>query len=132
MTNDFIKRIGIYFLIAFVLFGVGFWINLNLIQHNGLPTQLPLLQVYLFHVLFSILIYVICELVYLALPAQVGYAFLASVFLKMGFFVLIFKNSLFGEVELAMFERVSLIVPLFLFLLLEAIALARLLNADKI
>ena len=65
--------------------------------------------------IFSILIYAICELVYLALPAQVGYAFLASVFLKMGFFVLIFKNSLFGEVELAMFERVSLIVPLFSF-----------------
>ncbi len=132
MTNDFIKRIGVYFLIAFVLFGVGFWANTTLIQYNDTPTQLPLLQVYLFHVLFSILIYVICELVYLALPAQVGYAFLASVFLKMGFFVLIFKNSLFGEVELVMFERVSLIVPLFLFLMLEAIALARLLNADKI
>lgn len=131
MTNDFIKRIGVYFLVAVVLFGVGYWANSSIVSYNETQTQLPLLQVYLFHAFFSMIIYVVCELVNIVLPAQVGYAFLASVFLKMGFFVLIFKSSLFGEVELAMFERLSLIVPLFSFLLLEAIALASLLNEEK-
>lgn len=131
MTNDFIKRIGVYFLIAFGLFVVGYWSNTSIISHYDAETSLPLLQVYVFHALFSVMVYAICELVYLALPAQVGYAFLASVFLKMGFFVLIFKNSLFGEIDLKMLERVSLIVPLFLFLLLEAVAIAGLLNKEK-
>lgn len=131
MTSDFIKRIVIYILIAVVFLVIGYWANSFLIEFNSASTRIPLLQVYLFHALFSVLVYVICELVYIALPAQVGYAFLASVFLKMGFFVLIFKKSLFGKVELAMFERLSLIVPLFLFLLLEAVALAYLLNQEK-
>jgi hypothetical protein len=63
------------------------------------------------------------------LPSQAGYAYLASMFLKIGFFVMIFQSTIFSDIELEKFERVSLIIPLFLFLIIEAVAVSRLLNS---
>jgi len=87
-----------------------------------------LLSIYLFHIISAIIVYCIVELIASILPNQAGYAYLASVFLKLGFFVLIFNNPVFTE-TLSKPERFSLVIPLFLFLISEALATAKLLNS---
>jgi hypothetical protein len=63
------------------------------------------------------------------LPNQAGYAYLASIFLKIGFFVLLFSATVFSDVVMEKEERISLVIPLFLFLIAETIAVSRLLNS---
>ncbi|RBW59877.1 hypothetical protein DS884_06510 [Tenacibaculum sp. E3R01] len=88
-----------------------------------------LLGVYLFHVVSATIVYLIVEFVADKMPNQAGYAYLASIFLKIGFFVLVFQASVFTNEQLTKPERFSLVIPLFLFLILEAIAVSKLLNS---
>ncbi|KAB1159011.1 hypothetical protein F7018_07690 [Tenacibaculum aiptasiae] len=88
-----------------------------------------LFAVYLFHVIAAIIVYFIVEFIADKMPNQAGYAYLASIFLKIGFFVLIFQASVFANEQLTKPERFSLVIPLFLFLILEAIAVSKLLNS---
>jgi hypothetical protein len=83
----------------------------------------------LFHFISTLVIYTLIEGVSCKMPNQAGYAYLASIFLKIGFFVLLFKATIFSDVVLEKEERISLIIPLFLFLIAEAIAVSRLLNS---
>lgn len=122
-----IKRIVSYLVLALVLFGAVFFLHKSLL--DGKEFHYSLLNVYSFHVISTILIYVIVETVFWKLPSQAGYAYLASIFLKIGFFVMLFQSTVFSDIQLEKIERVSLIIPLFLFLIIEAIAVSRLLNS---
>jgi len=48
--------------------------------------------------------------------------------LKIGAFILIFQTTVFSKTTLSQAERISLVVPLFLFLIIEAISVGKLLN----
>lgn len=123
------KRI-LYFLAAiFVVFSVSYFPHNYILQSKNIALSYSLFSVYLFHLISAIIVYGIVELVASKLVNQAGYAYLASVFLKIGFFVLIFKASVFANEELTKPERFSLIIPLFLFLISEAIAVSKLLNS---
>ena len=123
-----IKRILIYVLIIATTFLISFILHQYILNNLNLVLSYSLLQVYLFHVIATIVVYGIIEYVADKLPSQAGYAYLTSVFLKIGFFTLIFQSSILSEVKLPLFERVSLIAPFFLFLLIEAIFTSKLLN----
>ena len=110
-------------LIAFVLV---FFTHQYFIKET-LPYSL--LNVYLFHAISAILVYVAIEAIAVKLPSQASYTYLAAIFLKIGIFVLIFQSSVFGDVVLSKLERVSLIVPLFLFLIIEAVGVSKLLTS---
>ncbi|GAB1857961.1 hypothetical protein MHTCC0001_27980 [Flavobacteriaceae bacterium MHTCC 0001] len=99
--------------------------------HNYMNTSslsFSLLSVYGFHALAAILVYITVEAVASKLPNQAGYAYLMMIFIKIGIFVLIFKNTLFSNTNLLFSERIALIIPLFIFLIAETIAVFRLLN----
>jgi hypothetical protein len=89
------------------------------------------MNVYLFNAIASILVYACVELIADTLPNQAGYAFLACVFLKIGFFVLLFQAAVFPEIKLALFQRISLMFPFCLFIIIEALGLAKLLNSKS-
>lgn len=122
-----IKRIAAYIIAVLIALALFYFGHIYLLKHRVLSYSL--LNVYLFHAIASILIYIILELVADRLPNQAGYTFLAGVFLKIGFFILIFQSEVFPEESLPKYEKLSLIVPLFLFLIIEAIAGSRLLNS---
>ncbi|ALJ05559.1 hypothetical protein APS56_10685 [Pseudalgibacter alginicilyticus] len=119
-----IKRILFVVAIFLLLFLISY--NLHNYFLNSTPSY-SLLDVYLFHVIAAIIVYVIVELVFSVLPNQTGYAYLALIFLKIGLFVLIFQNSIFSNDNLTQLERIGLIVPLFLFLISEAVSVSKLL-----
>lgn len=85
--------------------------------------------IYLFHFLAFLIIVVSVELLSKRLPDQVGYFYLASVFVKIGLFVLVFKDTLFADSPMNFLERISIVIPFFMFLVFEAIYCGRLMNA---
>ncbi|GAA3777312.1 hypothetical protein GCM10022271_06910 [Corallibacter vietnamensis] len=100
--------------------------------HNYLNTQalsFALWRVYLFHAIAAFIVYVCVEIMAEKMPNQAGYAYLMLMFFKIGVFVLIFQESVFAKESLLKAESVALIVPLFLFLTIEAVGVARLLNS---
>jgi len=122
-----IKRIGFFIISVIILFILSYSLHQYVLQSKEITPTFSLLSVYLFYVISAITIYLIVEFVAEYLVSQAGYAYLACIFIKLGFFVLIFNNPVFTE-DLSKPERISLVVPLFLFLISEAIATAKLLN----
>lgn len=123
-----IKRILFFLIAVLLLFVISFFSHNFILQSKEISVSFSLLGVYAFHVISAIVVYSIVELVAEKTPNQAGYAYLASIFLKIGFFVLIFQASIFANEELTKPERISLVIPLFLFLITEAIAVSKLLN----
>lgn len=124
-----IKRV-LYFIVAIIL--------LFLISYNGhdyilnlreIELSYSLFSVYSFHVIATIIVYVSLEILADNLPNEAGYGYLALILLKIGFFLLIFQDTVFPEEKLIKLERVSLVIPLFLFLTTEAIVVSKLLNS---
>ncbi len=120
-----VKRIGIFVAVVLALFAIGYSVHSNIFSQDP---EFPLLGTYIFHSVASIIVYILIELVAKQLPNQAGYAFLATVFVKMGVFVLIFKSILMDENPLPMSDRLGIVIPYFTFLLVEAIFCGRLLN----
>ena len=121
-----IKRILLFVASAACLFILAYPIHSYFITIN---ISYQLWQVYTFHVVACILVYLAVELVASKLPNQAGYAYLMLMFFKIGAFVLIFQTSVFVKESLTQADRFGLIIPLFLFLVLEAIGVSKLLNS---
>jgi CDP-diglyceride synthetase len=86
--------------------------------------------IYYFHFVAYLIIVVSVEFLSKKMPNQVGFFYLASVFIKIGFFVLIFKDTIFAENAMNFLERISIIIPFFMFLIFEAIYSGKLMNAQ--
>ena len=123
-----IKRILRYVLLAFGICAMMYFVHDFTLNMRDLYLSYSLLNVYVFNLVASVLIYVMIDLIAEKLPSQAGYAFLASVFFKIGFFVLFFQDTVFAEVRLELYQRLSLIIPFFTFIIIESIAIAKLLN----
>lgn len=121
-----IKRILIVAAILLALFLTAYNLQNHLITET---LSFSLLSVYLFHLIAAVIVYVTVELVAEKLPNQAGYAYLTLMFFKIGAFVLIFQSSVFANDNLTQMERIGLVIPLFLFLITEAISVSKLLNS---
>ncbi len=126
-----IKRILAYLLIVLIVFLLVYFTHQFILESQQLKLSYSLINVYMFNAVASVLVYLCVELIADSLPNQAGYAFLACVFLKIGFFVLIFQAAVFPEIKLAFFQRISLMLPFGLFIIIEAIGLAKLLNSKN-
>ncbi len=124
-----IKRIIQFIVAVIVLFIISYVPHNYVLDSKDIYLSFSLFSVYLFHVIAATIVYFIVEFIADKIPNQAGYAYLASVFLKMGFFVLVFQASVFANEQLTKPERFSLVIPLFLFLIIEAVAISKLLNS---
>ncbi len=123
-----IKRLMFFLASMAVLFIGAFMLHTYGVNTGEYELVFSLLGVYSFHFVAAIIVYTIVEVTANKLPTQAGYAYLASIFLKIGFFVLIFQATVFTETPLTKVERISLVIPLFLFLIAEAVFVSKLLN----
>lgn len=114
-----IKKILIYNLIAFILGVLLCVIHTFLLQLTHHQITFSLIGIYSFFTISSMLI--ITGLLYMSEYMQntVGYAFLVGIFLKMGIFVLIFFAGGLADKQLNMLEKVSILIPLIVFMALE-------------
>jgi len=120
-----IKRILVFTLCVVLLFAVTFSVH----SHFAEFTAFSLWQVYVFHALAALLVYISVEAVASIRASQAGYVYLTLMLIKIGLFVLIFKNEVFESEVLTKSERIALVVPLLLFLTAEAVGVSKLLNS---
>ena len=120
------KRILYVVVIILVLLAVAYNLQ-NYLTEDNLPYSLQ--KLYLFHGIAVLIVYLGIELIYDKMPNQIGAAYLTMMFLKIGIFILLFKSTIFTEQDLAMQHRLGLLIPFFLFLIVETVCIAKLLKS---
>tara|TARA_R110002126_G_scaffold291693_1_gene455353 strand:- start:8688 stop:9077 length:390 start_codon:yes stop_codon:yes gene_type:complete len=124
-----IKSIFLYAFVFFTIFFLSLFLHENYIEKQALVLPFSLKKVYLFHLGFSLLI---CTNFLLfstvdKIFEQLGFIYLATIVLKLILFCNIFYNPIFTEDNLSFASRVSLIIPVIIFLLTEAVFVAKIL-----
>lgn len=120
--NKSVQNVVLFIGIAVILFLANFF-GFKLTVADSI--QFSLFSVCLFHLVASTIAFGIFEAAVKFIPSQVGIAFLALVFVKLGVFTLVFSSNILGEVSLNKAEKMALIVPMFSFLSLEGLWIAR-------
>tara|TARA_B110000211_G_C14025037_1_gene529399 strand:- start:248 stop:640 length:393 start_codon:yes stop_codon:yes gene_type:complete len=125
-----IKAIAIYSLVFFSLFFIGLFLQENMIEKQTVILPFSLKKVYLFHLGFSLLICVNFKLFSTVdkVFEQLGFIYLGTLLLKIVLFYIIFYKSIFTKENLTQITRLSLFFPTIIFLLTEAIFVAKILN----
>ena len=120
-------------LIFLILFFVSFHTHAFLLEKTGIELPFNLQKIYLFHAVFST---VLC--VNFALFSnvdkvfqQISFIYLVTIVLKIILFSTFFYKPIFAEESLTNPQAISLLVPLFLFLLTEAFFVVQILNKNS-
>ena len=128
-----IKSIFIYAFVFFLLFYISFFLHENYLEKQAIILPFSLKKIYLFHLGFSLLI---CTNFLLfsnveKISEQLGFIYLATIVLKLILFCLIFYKPIFTEENLSFISRLSLFIPMIIFLLTEAIFIAKILKKTQ-
>jgi hypothetical protein len=128
-----IKSIFIYFLLFFGIFFLGFSLHENYIVKQSIILPFSLQEVYLFHLGFSLLVCVNLKLFSTVdkIFSQLGFIYLGTLFLKIVLFSAIFYQPIFKEENLSRIARMSLLIPVLIFLLTEAFFVTKILNKKE-
>lgn len=118
------KQLLVSLLINTVLFVVSYFSHYTILKVLEIELFYSLMSIYLYFFLGNLTASFIYFAVYKISPDSIGYLFLTLVMVKLGLFMLIFNQSLFAEIALNMTEKVSLLIPLFLFLVVESLLLS--------
>ncbi|MCL7752372.1 DUF6168 family protein [Polaribacter sp. Z022] len=128
-----IRSILVFTIIFFSLFLLSFSLHEFVIENQQINLPFSLKKVYLFHLGFSLLIcvnFLIFSTVN-KIFEQLGFIYLGTIVLKLILFSIIFNNPLFSEEGLSFQARLSLFIPMIVFLLTEAILVAKILKKKQ-
>lgn len=126
-----IKRIILFAITLVIVFFAAYYLYNFYITNNGIVLPFSLSNVYFFQFIIALLVYVITEIAFIKLPNEAGYLFLGLTMIQFGVFFLIFKDAVFAEKPLTKVEKLSFIIPLFLSLIFEVIAVVKQLNNNE-
>ena len=125
-----IKSIFIYATVFFLIFYVSIFLHENYIEKEQIILPFSLKKIYLFHLGFSLLICTNLK-VFSSVDKifeQLGFIYLATIVLKLILFCVIFYNPIFTAENLTFATRLSLFIPMTIFLLTEAVFVAKILR----
>jgi hypothetical protein len=125
-----IRQIFIYMLAFGMLFFLGEYIHNYYIQSQEITLGFSLRNMYAFHAFFSLQLCIVFSLLVTneKISPQLGFIYLATFVLKIIAFCGFFYNPIFTAEKLSNIQRVSLIIPMVLFLILEVYFIIRILN----
>ena len=128
-----IRSILIFSVVFFFLFIISFSLHQYYIENQEIILPFSLKKVYLFHLAFSLLI-CINFLLLSTVPKifeQLGFIYLGTIVLKLILFSLIFYKSIFTEEDLTFSARISLFIPMIVFLSTEAVYITKILTKKQ-
>jgi len=128
--NNTLKRILLFNGIALVSLVLFYKLHISLFNDSSWKLNFSLLSVYLFFSIASLVIISVIEILFDVTPANAGYIFLVGIFIKMGLFILIFYSKGLADAKMNVIEKLSIFTPLFLFLLIETLAITTRLKQD--
>ena len=125
-----IKRIGSILLVFAFLGTVGMYFHRLALEYFKVILPFSLQKLYLFHIGFSLLICI--NLQFLTKIAhvseQLGFIYLGTLLLKIILFSVVFNETVIASENLAVASKISLLIPTFIFLLVEVFFIAKILN----
>ncbi|UII28502.1 DUF6168 family protein [Fulvivirga maritima] len=129
--NKAFKRFIIFFVVLIVMSVAMYSLQMYVLNSGNYDLHFTLQSIYIFHFIATLLVCALIEAISTIMPNQAGYAYLGSIFIKIGLFVLIFKDALFIEGGMNKPEKLSVVIPMLVFLLVESVYCGRLLNAQQ-
>lgn len=128
-----IKNIFLYTLVFFSLYFFSHFLHQSFIEKQKIILPFSLQKVYLFHTGFSLLV---CMNLLLfsnvnKIIDQLGFIYLGTILLKLVLFSLLFYSSTIINDSLAFSARISLLIPLIIFLLTEAFFVSKILKRKE-
>jgi len=128
-----IRSIIAYTAIFFCIFIVSFSLHEYLLDEREIILPFSLKKAYLFHLGFSLIICTNFQAISKVekIFDQLGYIYLGTILLKLIIFIAIFYKSIVTEEILPFITRISLLIPMIIFLLLEAIVVAKILKKNQ-
>ena len=122
------KRVLISSLIALAVTIGLFYAHTAILSSSEIEVSFSIFKSYVFHFVFFILAVLVIEVIFMLSPAQLGFSYLGVILVKFGAFIVIFKTVLFEQDSILMETRLSLVLPLLLYILPEALYCARILR----
>ena len=128
-----IRSIIAYTAIFFCIFIVSFSLHEYLLDEREIILPFSLKKAYLFHLGFSLIICTNFEAISKVEKFfdQLGYIYLGTILLKLITFIAIFYKSIVTEEILPFATRISLLIPMIIFLLIEAFIVAKILRKNQ-
>lgn len=125
-----IKQVLIYFIVFISLYFICFYTHQYYLEKQEIVTSFSLKRMYLFHTGFSLIVCVNLLLLSTVnnMFDQLGFIYLATIVIKILFFSLIFYKSVYLAENLTKSTRISIVIPLLIFLLTEVVFVAKILN----
>jgi len=125
-----IKDLIIYCIVFISLYFIGLYSHQEILANTAIDISFSLDKIYLFHAFFSGLICINLRLASTVdkLSVQLGILYLATFIIKPILFGIFFYNPIFTIKKLTLAERLSLLIPLFIYLLTEVVFIAKILN----
>ena len=127
------NKIILYLIIFVLLYFTGLNTHLFFIEKIDLQLPFDLYKIYLFHAVFSALICV-NFLIFSSVDKvfeQLAFIYLGTLVLKIIVFSIFFYRLIFSGGSLTNQEAVSLLIPMFVFLLTEAVFVLKILNQKE-
>ena len=128
-----IRSIIAYAAIFFCIFIISFSLHEYLLEERQIILPFSLKKVYLFHLGFSLIIctnFVAISRVEKIFD-QLGYIYLDTILLKLIIFIATFYKSIITGETLPFITRISLLIPMIIFLFIEAIIVAKILKKNQ-
>lgn len=128
-----IKNFITYTLTCISLYILGLFLHNTYLETKAILLPFSLQKIYLFHSGFSLIVCV--NLLVLSnvnkILDQLGFIYLGTILLKIVLFSIIFYKSIITNEILEISARISLIIPLLIFLLTEAFFVVRILQKKE-
>ena len=124
------KQLFFQFSFFFALYFTSFFLHEFTLEKLEIEIVFSLKKVYLFHLGFSLLICVNFTIFSTVdkIFQQLGFIYLATIFLKIVVFNVIFYNPIFSKEDLDFASRISFFIPMIVFLSTEAVFVVKILN----
>ena len=128
MNKDIFK----YIVVFTALFLISFYLHNFSITSKEINLSFSLEKTYIFHAFFSALVCINMRFFSenKKVKPQLGFIYLASLILKLVLFCIVFYNPLFTAENFTISEKISLLIPLLIFLFVEVFFTIKILNRN--
>lgn len=128
-----IKSLLTYSITFTLLYYFGFNFHNYLLENQGVQMRFSLEKIYQFHAFFAALICVNLKLAATvkSIFTQLGFIYLALLFAKILLFVYFLYKDISALGSLQKAEEIALLLPLFIFLIVETIFVVKILNSKN-
>lgn len=126
-----IKKLLLYTGLVAVLFYVTYFLHSYFSDYYNIAYTFNLRDVYLFHAIGSLLLSITFELLYRLSPSlrdQIGFIYMGSTALKVMLFFIIFSEILLYSASMSKGIKISLLIPMGIFILFEVVIVVKILN----